>query len=78
MKSNFVLSNEMVFHVTSEVFWFKICEYYAMIMNNFCLVKRIGNALNFLIYIISLEPNTGVPFLSPVSTNLCYEKAMGL
>jgi len=63
MKSDSVLTNVMVFYVTPEDFPFKICEYYDMIINNFCLMKRIRNALIFLIHIINLEPNTVVPFL---------------
>ena len=63
MEPNSVLSNEIVFYVTSEDLPFKICEYYEMIINNFCLVKRRGNALNLLIHIISLESNTSVSLL---------------
>jgi hypothetical protein len=78
MTSNSVLPNVMVFYVTPEDFPFKICEYYDIIINNFCLMKRIGNALIFLIHIISLKPNTGLPFLWSAFTNLCYEKGKGL
>jgi hypothetical protein len=62
MKSNSVLHSVVVFYVKSEDLPFKICEYYDMIINNFCLMKRIGNAVIFLIHITILEPNIGVPF----------------